>query len=49
MFKAKRHCVKLGDGTKVDMSWKGQPYDLAPLLKGRNTVVRIENLQLDNQ
>ncbi len=37
--------VKLGDGTKVDMSWKGQPYDLAPLLKGRNTVVRIENLQ----
>ena len=37
--------VKLGDGTKVDMSWKGQPYDLTPLLKGRNTVVRIENLQ----
>jgi hypothetical protein len=37
--------VKLGDGTKVDMNWKGQPYDLTPLLKGRNTVVRIENLQ----
>ena len=37
--------VKLGDGTKVDMSWKGQPYDLTPLLKVRNTVVRIENLQ----
>lgn len=37
--------VKLGDGTKVDMSWKGQPYDLAPMLQGGKTVVRIKDLQ----
>ncbi len=37
--------VKLGDGTKVDMNWKGQPYDLAPLLQGGKTVVRIKDLQ----
>ena len=37
--------VKVGDGTKVEMSWKGQPYDLAPLLQGGRTVVRIKDLQ----
>ena len=37
--------VKFGDGTKVEMTWKGQPYDLAPLLQGGKTVVRIKDLQ----
>ena len=37
--------VKLGDGTNVDMSWKGQPYDLSPMLKDGNTVIRIKDLQ----
>ena len=35
----------IADGTKVDMSWKGQPYDLNALVKGKRKVVRINGLQ----
>lgn len=37
--------VKIADGAKVEMSWKGQPYDLKPAMKGHGTVVKIEKLE----
>lgn len=37
--------VKIGDINKVDMTWKGQAYDLLPATKGRGTVAKIERLE----
>lgn len=37
--------VKFGDGTKVQMSWKGQPYDLVPVMKGNGTKAKIQRLE----
>ncbi len=37
--------VKIADGTKVQMSWKGQPYDLVPVMKNHGTVAKIERLE----
>ncbi|MBS1175151.1 MAG: rodZ [Burkholderiaceae bacterium] len=37
--------VIIGDVTKVDMTWKGQPYDLKSATKGRGTVAKIERLE----
>ena len=37
--------VVIGDVTNVDMTWKGQPYDLKSATKGRGTVAKIERLE----
>ena len=37
--------VIIGDVTNVDMTWKGQPYDLKSATKGRGTVAKIERLE----
>ena len=37
--------VKIGDANKVEMTWKGQPYDLLSATKGRGTVAKIERLE----
>ena len=37
--------VKIGDVNKVDMTWKGQTYDLKSATKGRGTVAKIERLE----
>ena len=37
--------VIIGDVTNIDMTWKGQPYDLKSATKGRGTVAKIERLE----
>lgn len=37
--------VIIGDVTNVDMTWKGQLYDLKSATKGRGTVAKIERLE----
>ena len=37
--------VKIGDANKVEMTWKGQAYDLLSATKGRGTVAKIERLE----
>ena len=37
--------VVIGDVTNVDMTWKGQLYDLKSATKGRGTVAKIERLE----
>ena len=37
--------VIIGDVTNVDMTWKGQLYDLKSATKGRGTVAKIEHLE----
>ena len=37
--------VKIGDVNKVEMTWKGQAYDLLSATKGRGTVAKIERLE----
>lgn len=37
--------VVIGDVANVDMTWKGQPYDLKSATKGRGTVAKIERLE----
>ena len=37
--------IVIGDVTGVDMTWKGQPYDLKSAAKGRATVAKINGLE----